>query len=92
MPDDLLPSAEPAAPVHQPKHCICEFCECTLVPSGEVLKMGAKARSFRDIGERLEIAKADLTKARDRVAQLEAEIGELKARPAAAATAAGSDW
>jgi len=39
----------PATPVIQPgRKIVCEFCGCQVTPQGEVMRMGDKAKEFRD--------------------------------------------
>lgn len=80
MPDDPLDTAPPAAPPSPARRqCTCEFCGCYLAPSGEVLRMGDKAKEFR--------RHEDIVDAKDKeIARLGAEITDLKAKLAPAAS------
>ncbi len=49
----------------------CEFCDCRISKSGEVLKLGAKAKTFRD-------SESQIEKLTDTIAAREATIAELK--------------
>lgn len=80
-PDDPLSTDPPAAPPVNPpisrRGCVCEFCECTLAPSGEVLKVGDKAKLFRRHDEAIE-------KKDKEISRLETEVADLKAKLQAA--------
>jgi hypothetical protein len=70
------PAVPPHAGTTPHQKIICEFCQCKLAPSGEVLELGEKSKSFRDFPE----AKEKLEK---RIAELEADLrnahGEIAA-------------
>jgi septal ring factor EnvC (AmiA/AmiB activator) len=66
------PVREPAAPsivVASPRRepIVCEFCECTLTPAGDALKVSEKAKQLRDIDR-------TITKLKHRIADLETEL------------------
>ena len=69
--------AEPGDPLPKgddergPSSLVCEFCECKVSRSGEVIKLGAKAKLFRDSDGQIE-------KLTDRISALDAEIAALK--------------
>ena len=54
-----------------PRSFVCEFCECKISRSGEVMKLGAKAKGFRD-------SEGEIEKLTDTIAKREAEIATLK--------------
>lgn len=66
------PASTPAAPTRS--YIKCDCCGCSLTASGEVFKMGAQAKDWRD---------ADVTHARE-VETLNATITKLRADLAAA--------
>jgi uncharacterized small protein (DUF1192 family) len=82
MPDDPLPPGD--GDDKTPKTLICEFCECKISRAGEVIKLGAKAKAFRDSDGAIE-------KLTDRVAALDAEITTLKSDLEAARAAKPAD-
>ena len=67
-PDDPLPPGDGGG--NGPSSLTCEFCDCRISRSGEVLKLGAKAKGFRDSDGQIE-------KLTDKIAGLEARIVEL---------------
>lgn len=80
MPDDPLDTAPAPAPAPAPaarRQCTCEYCGCQLAPSGEVIRMGDKAKEFR--------RHEDIVDAKDKeISRLNAEIADLKAKLQAA--------
>lgn len=62
----------------------CEFCECSLSASGDVLKIGGKAKAFRD-------SEGAIEKLNDRIAALETEAAQLKTDLEAARAAKPAD-
>lgn len=88
MPDDPLDTNLPANrpdpnPPISRRGCTCEFCDCQLAPSGEVLRMGDKAKNFRRHEEVVEKKDAEISR-------LQAEITDLKAKLQAAQGSSGS--
>ena len=69
-PAEILPNDPPPSP-RRAARVTCDFCQCELAPSGDVLKMSDRARSMRDGDD--EIKKRD-----KRVTELETEIAEHK--------------
>ena len=70
------PVNNPNPPVAR-RGCTCEYCGSTLAPSGEVLRMGDKAKEFR--------RHEDIVDAKDKeITRLNAEIADLKAKLTAA--------
>lgn len=47
-PPDLLPGDDPPAPAPRHRATVCEFCDCRLTASGEVLHFSEKAKRWRD--------------------------------------------
>lgn len=92
MSDPLLPPdpTPTPAPASAAKKIRCEFCGCQLVTSGEVLEMGEKARSYRDMSEHLTNARADLARVNERIRELETQLATALAPPAPAAQSA--EW
>lgn len=82
FPDPIIPTGDPApdpmpapAPAPGSGSIICEFCECTLARSGDVLKVGKRAKRMRDLEDDIE--------GRDRtIAEKDAEIATLRSRVA----------
>jgi hypothetical protein len=75
-PADLLPPGDndPPAPAPRPRAgLVCEYCECRLTPTGDVLKLSDKAKRWRDT----EGAGDKLTA---RITALERENDDLKTK------------
>ena len=72
-PQNPLVSSEPHAGTSEHRKIVCEFCECRLAPSGEVLQLGEKAKRYRDHSDEME-------KANKHVRELESQIQSLNAR------------
>jgi len=70
-------SREPRAAKAKP--IVCEFCACTLTATGEVLRMSADAKRFRDAVDDLEDANADVERLNKVVEGLRAELDTAKA-------------
>lgn len=48
--DPILPGGDaPPAPRSESRKCICEFCECRVTASGEIISVGDKAKRFRKL-------------------------------------------
>lgn len=86
MSDD--PNAPPAPPRRSP--IVCELCECTLTPTGDVLTVSAKAKEYR----RLEDAIDNLKREKESIAgELEAARRDLAAlREPEKKSAGGIPW
>jgi len=93
MSDDLLPPPAPdpaplpatPAPTPEPrssKSVVCEFCGCTLAPSGDVLRRGAEATQFQKQGDKIERLTADLAAVSQERDRIETELREVKAATA----------
>lgn len=79
MPDELPPT-DPVPGAPEParaRRLTCDFCGCSLAPTGEVMRMSDDAKKYRDHGDTL--AKRDV-----RISDLETEVRALKAELAAA--------
>lgn len=59
---DPPPPPQDDPPVRGSK-LVCEFCGCALAPSGDVLKVSARAREIREQDETIRDLKADLAAA-----------------------------
>lgn len=89
-PAEILPGNMPAQPpapepTRGAKNIACDFCECSLTPSGDFLKLSDKAKQLRDQGETLEKANAkileltrELQEARNAIARLETAAAPKK--------------
>jgi hypothetical protein len=81
--DPILPPSDPApdnAPI-QPRRrepIVCEFCECRLTPSGDVLKKSDKARAIDRQSEKIEDLESKLAGAVSDVHDANAKIAELE--------------
>jgi hypothetical protein len=83
-PDPNLPPVgdppSPSAMTSVPRRKICcEFCDCELVGSGEILKMSDTARGYRDLKEKHERLKADLADVEQKYTKEKTEHDALKA-------------
>lgn len=77
LPNPLAsPPVEPHAGTEHRK-IICEFCQCRLAPSGEVLELGEKARRFRDHSDETEKLQKQIRELEGRVQSLNAKVAEL---------------
>lgn len=64
MPDPIVPSADPPAPVVVPAPpreriitgtVVCHYCECTITRSdGDLVRMGDKAKALRDTDDKID--------------------------------------
>lgn len=54
------------------KSLTCEFCDCKLTADGEIIRMGAKAKTYRD-------SEDQIAKLSEKVTKLETELAALKA-------------
>lgn len=83
-PAELAPDVAPASGSGDRaagRGCTCEFCECRLTASGEVLRLGAKAKGFREHETTVEALKKqidELTKERDILKAASAAIDPKK--------------
>jgi FtsZ-binding cell division protein ZapB len=90
-PDD--PTPDPGRPVAKPKQAIvCEFCECSLTPSGDYVSLSVKAKALRaqeetitalndqisDLTDERDQARRDLADAQAATAALEREKNSKK--------------
>jgi hypothetical protein len=78
LPPDALPAPQPAEPARA-KRTTCEFCECRLTPSGELLELGGKARQFRDHATKIEDLTNALSRETTRADTLKNEVARLRA-------------
>jgi len=69
MADDPLPPGD--GDDKTPKTLVCEFCECKVSRHGEVIKLGSKAKAFRD-------SEGEIEKLTDTIAKRDADIATLK--------------
>jgi len=88
MSTDLLPVDPPAVvpadpSTSRPKKCVCEFCGCTLAPSGDVLAMSDQAREYRDLNDRLRTTQSELQTVSADVERLTRELNDARASLAA---------
>ena len=76
-PDPGDPS--PAPPVRRADHITCEFCQCTLAPSGEYIRLSDRAKELRDQGETIDRLRADLTESEAQIAEAGRLLDEARA-------------
>jgi len=57
-----------------PTTLVCEFCECKISRSGEVIKLGAKAKAFRDSDGEIEKLTETIGKRDEQIAQLKTDL------------------
>lgn len=67
----------------RPSRVECEFCECTLAPTGEVLKRGKRARALMDLDDQVVTLTAQVETLTAHIAAVEADNTTLKAALAA---------
>ena len=84
MADPLLPPDPPddppaPAPVRRTQ-LTCEFCECPLAPSGEYVRLSARAKELRKLEETLDALRAELETAQTATATVTRERDELAAK------------
>lgn len=72
-PESLLPPTGDHPPTARASKLTCEHCECVLTPTGDVLKMSDKARGHLKHDEAI-------TKAQERIAALETELRDARAK------------
>lgn len=79
----VVPGAPPAPAPGEARYVTCDFCECVLVRTGEIFRMGARARQYRDRAERetaqtaeLESLRSQLQTARNSLAEAERMLRE----------------
>lgn len=81
MTTDGLPRSE-AQPKPEPapkSSIVCEFCECTLAPSGDFISLSARAKGLRDLEDSLDTANANLAKSQTDLAEALRERDEARA-------------
>ena len=77
-PDDPLPPGDDAGSGTK-KKVVCEFCECALSASGDVLRIGPKAKEFRSAEETIERLNKQIGKLDEEIAALKTEVETLRA-------------
>jgi hypothetical protein len=70
-PEDLAPPSGAGA---GSKRITCEFCECALANSGDVLRRSARAKALMELEEQAEAANTELEELRGRVSTLEQQL------------------
>lgn len=76
---DPLNGGDPA-PVPRSKKITCEFCECSLTPSGEFVGLSEKAKSLRSLSDDLKKALSEAETLRAKITDLEKELEAAKAK------------
>ncbi len=81
-PDDAPPdTGRPPAP---PKRAIvCEFCECSLTPSGDYVSLSAKAKALRQQEEHIAALNDQISELTDERDQARRDLGDAQAAVAA---------
>jgi hypothetical protein len=84
--NDLLPPdpdpAPPTPPTPTPGRATritCDFCGCSLAPSGDVLRMSEEAKAFRDGADEIERLQAVISTLESQVSTLTRERDEARA-------------
>lgn len=83
--NDLLPSDPPLVipganvPPPQRGNVVCEFCECSLTPHGDALRLSDKAKEYRGQVDTIDKLRAQVAELGEKVAQLERHNRELNA-------------
>lgn len=79
---DLLPPTDPPPAPPEPagrrRDLRCQFCECSLTATGDVLKMSDRAKALRDFEDDLQDCKRDLADARKELADTQQAIETWK--------------
>jgi hypothetical protein len=95
MPPEIMPPVDPPEPDPAPDPSprrrapiVCEYCDCTLTPIGDVLKVSDKARTLRKQGDRIDTLLAEIEQAKTDLAAAKAEIQILR-RPTETPARAG---
>lgn len=78
-PDDSIPpTPAPHVPTEK-KRITCDFCGCSLAPSGDVLRMSDDAKAFRDGADSIERLQGVITTLEASNATLTRERNEARA-------------
>jgi len=82
---DPLEEGSPNVPAREEprtgKRITCDFCKCSLSPSGDYLKMSPEAKEMRDGAETLEKIRKELADANQKIASLETKLAQVSANP-----------
>lgn len=83
IPAIIDPSVEPpdppsSVPARGPR-IVCEFCQCSLTPAGDVLKMSDTARAFNKQGDTIDTLRDDLRQSQNDLAEALRERDEARA-------------
>jgi hypothetical protein len=73
------PVAPPPPPARGASRPTCEFCECRLTHSGEVLEFSEKAKGFRKHSQTIEELNGTIATLRQEKETAEAKVRELEA-------------
>jgi hypothetical protein len=85
MANELLPPEPPEPPPSSRRSAIvCEFCECKLTASGDILKMSDRAKALRKQEDTIDGLTADVQRLTSELAAVTRERDELKAKTAPA--------
>lgn len=74
-PENLPPAGAGAA---GSRRIVCEFCECSLANSGDVLKRSARAKELMKLEDTVETLTRELDEARTSAAALKTELDAAK--------------
>lgn len=84
---------DPITPPPSGQRLTCEFCECSLSSSGEVLKRSGKARAMIDLDDDNARLRAKLAEQETTITALRSEVETLKAAaPSGPSNQGGTDW
>lgn len=85
--DDLLPPNEPPAPpAPQPapgrtRNITCEFCKCTLAPSGDYIRLSEEAKALRKLEEKIVDLKDEIERKNAEIAELKTKLSQAQPEP-----------
>lgn len=77
-PGDPPPTPSPS-PIVPKSRITCDFCGCSLAPSGDVLKMSDDAKAYRDGADKIDTLNATITDLESQIATLKREKDALAA-------------
>lgn len=76
---DVPPSPAPPVPPRRTAPITCAFCECSLAPNGDVLRMSEAAKALRDSGDVIERLTRTIAERDAAIVVLNKEASDLRA-------------
>lgn len=65
-------------PISAHSRIVCEYCECQLAPSGQVMRRGPRATEFMALSDRIDQKEKEIAKQQTTIAELEETIVALR--------------